>query len=200
MPAKLVARISGHSTRVGATQDLAILDIDLVAITQAGGWKSTRMLLQYAEKINAARSGMARPVAPERKADVMLEHFQWLVRLEKEGHILVTGGIFMRDGTQSEGLTILRAADWDAAEALAASDPLILAGANSYHIERFRLGAGRITVSVDFSHQSMRLGCSGRHRVHPLPGHGGVSSPRRSESLNAHCLERSAAGRRCMMQ
>jgi uncharacterized protein YciI len=99
-----------------------------------------------------------RPVAPERKADVMLEHFQWLVRLEKEGHILVTGGIFMRDGTQSEGLTILRAADWDAAEALAASDPLILAGANSYHIERFRLGAGRITVSVDFSHQSMRLG------------------------------------------
>ena len=25
-----------------------------------GGWKSTRMPLQYAEKINAARSGMAR--------------------------------------------------------------------------------------------------------------------------------------------
>jgi uncharacterized protein YciI len=71
------------------------------------------------------------PVASERKGDVMLEHFQWLVRLEKEGYILVTGGIFMRDGTQSEGLTILRAADWDAAEALAASDPLILAGANS---------------------------------------------------------------------
>jgi hypothetical protein len=45
---------------VAATQDLAALDIDLVAITQAGGWKSTRMPLQYAEKINAARSGMAR--------------------------------------------------------------------------------------------------------------------------------------------
>ena len=43
-----------------ATQDLAALDIDLAAITQAGGWKSTRMPLQYAEKINAARSGMAR--------------------------------------------------------------------------------------------------------------------------------------------
>jgi hypothetical protein len=28
---------SGHSTRVGATQDLAALDIDLAAITQAGG-------------------------------------------------------------------------------------------------------------------------------------------------------------------
>ncbi|MDP9087751.1 MAG: tyrosine-type recombinase/integrase [Pseudomonadota bacterium] len=62
MPARYVALVSGHSTRVGATQDLAALDIDLAAITQAGGWKSTRMPLQYAEKINAARSGMARAV------------------------------------------------------------------------------------------------------------------------------------------
>jgi hypothetical protein len=63
MPKRIVDRVSGHSTRVGATQDLAALDIDLAAITQAGGWKSTRMPLQYAEKINAARSGMARAAA-----------------------------------------------------------------------------------------------------------------------------------------
>jgi integrase len=60
LPKRLVDQVSGHSTRVGATQDLATLDIDLAAITQAGGWKSTRMPLQYAEKINAPRSGMAR--------------------------------------------------------------------------------------------------------------------------------------------
>jgi integrase len=60
MPERLVNHVSGHSTRVGATQDLAALDIDLATITQAGGWKSRRMPLQYAEKINAARSGMAR--------------------------------------------------------------------------------------------------------------------------------------------
>jgi integrase len=63
MPGRFVDQISGHSTRVGAAQDLAALDIDLAAITQAGGWKSTRMPLQYAEKINAARSGMARAAA-----------------------------------------------------------------------------------------------------------------------------------------
>jgi hypothetical protein len=63
MPARFVAEVSGHSTRVGAAQDLAELDIDLVAITQAGGWKSPRMPLQYPEKINAARSGMARAAA-----------------------------------------------------------------------------------------------------------------------------------------
>jgi integrase len=60
MPERIVDRISGHSTRVGATQDLAALDIDLAAITQAGGWKSTRMPLQYGERIIAAKSGMAR--------------------------------------------------------------------------------------------------------------------------------------------
>jgi integrase len=63
MPAKAVRRVSGHSTRVGAAQDLAALDIDLTAITQAGGWKSTRMPLQYAEKVNTERSAMARAAA-----------------------------------------------------------------------------------------------------------------------------------------
>jgi hypothetical protein len=60
MPDRIVGRVSGHSTRVGATQDLAALDIDLAAITQAGGWKSTRMPLQYAERIAASRSAMAK--------------------------------------------------------------------------------------------------------------------------------------------
>jgi integrase len=60
MPERYLKLVSGHSTRVGATQDLAALDIDLAAITQAGGWKSTRMPLQYAEKINTVRSGMAK--------------------------------------------------------------------------------------------------------------------------------------------
>ena len=60
IPEWFVGRVSGHSTRVGATQDLATLDIDLAAITQAGAWKLTRMPLQYAEKIDAARSGIAR--------------------------------------------------------------------------------------------------------------------------------------------
>jgi integrase len=37
LPERFVDQVSGHSTRVGATQDLAALDIDLAAITQAGG-------------------------------------------------------------------------------------------------------------------------------------------------------------------
>lgn len=69
MPERFVAEVSGHSTRVGAAQDLAALDIDLAGITQAGGWKSTRMPLQYAERFNAARSGMARAAAATGRDD-----------------------------------------------------------------------------------------------------------------------------------
>jgi integrase len=43
------------------------------AITQAGGWKSTRMPLQYAEKINAARSGMARAAAATGRDEAVSE-------------------------------------------------------------------------------------------------------------------------------
>jgi hypothetical protein len=50
MPARSVAHVNGPSTRVGAAQDLAELDIDLAAITEAAAWKSTRMPLQYAER------------------------------------------------------------------------------------------------------------------------------------------------------
>ena len=71
MPERYVGLVSGHSTRVGAAQDLAALDIDLAAITQAGGWKSTRMPLQYAEKINAARSGMAKVATISGRNDVL---------------------------------------------------------------------------------------------------------------------------------
>ncbi len=73
MPARFVAEVSGHSTRVGAAQDLAELYIDLAAITQAGGWKSTRMPLQYAEMFNAARSGMARAAAATGRDELVSE-------------------------------------------------------------------------------------------------------------------------------
>jgi len=73
MPERYVAQVSGHSTRVGATQDLAALDVDLAAITQAGGWKATRMPLRYAEKIDVARSGMARAAAASGRDNIAFD-------------------------------------------------------------------------------------------------------------------------------
>jgi integrase len=55
-----VARLSGHSMRVGAAQDMAAAGIDLVAIMHAGGWKSPEMVMRYIEHMNVQKSGMAR--------------------------------------------------------------------------------------------------------------------------------------------
>jgi hypothetical protein len=60
MAEKQIGRVSGHSVRVGATQDLLALNIDLGSVMQAGRWKSTRMPMRYGEEVLAARRGMAR--------------------------------------------------------------------------------------------------------------------------------------------
>jgi integrase len=60
MPADQVAQVSGHSIRVGATQDLLALNIDLASVMQAGRWKTNRMPMRYGEHVLAARGGMAR--------------------------------------------------------------------------------------------------------------------------------------------
>jgi integrase len=65
MPAEEVARVSGHSIRVGATQDLLALNIDLASVMQAGRWKTNRMPMRYGERVLAARSGMARAAAEQ---------------------------------------------------------------------------------------------------------------------------------------
>jgi integrase len=53
-------RISGHSARVGAAQDLLALNIELSSVMQAGRWKDTRMPMRYGERILAGRGAMAR--------------------------------------------------------------------------------------------------------------------------------------------
>lgn len=55
-----VKRLSGHSMRVGAAQDMAAGGIDLGAIMHAGGWKSPEMVMRYIEHMDVAKSGMAR--------------------------------------------------------------------------------------------------------------------------------------------
>ena len=49
--------MSGHSTRVGAAQDMIACGIELPAILQAGRWKSTTMVNRYGERLLTHRSG-----------------------------------------------------------------------------------------------------------------------------------------------
>ena len=59
LPEEVVERISGHSTRVGAAQDMVAGGIGMAAILQAGRWKTSAMVNRYGERLLARRSGAA---------------------------------------------------------------------------------------------------------------------------------------------
>ena len=59
LPAEVVERISGHSVRVGAAQDMVAEGIGMASILHAGRWKSTAMVHRYGERLLARRSGAA---------------------------------------------------------------------------------------------------------------------------------------------
>ncbi|MEM8501378.1 MAG: tyrosine-type recombinase/integrase [Pseudomonadota bacterium] len=51
--------IGGHSTRVGAAQEMVEQDIDAAKIMLAGRWSSLKMVTHYSKRINAKKGGMA---------------------------------------------------------------------------------------------------------------------------------------------
>ncbi len=59
LPEESVERISGHSARVGAAQDMVACGIGMPAILQAGRWKTPAMVNRYGERLLARRSGAA---------------------------------------------------------------------------------------------------------------------------------------------
>jgi integrase len=68
LPEEEYGRISGHSARVGAAQDLLALNIDLSSVMQAGRWRDTRMPMRYGEKVLASRGAMARAAKSQGRA------------------------------------------------------------------------------------------------------------------------------------
>ncbi|TXN81102.1 tyrosine-type recombinase/integrase [Methylobacterium sp. WL8] len=59
---KLTRLPSGHSTRVGATQDMFAAGFELLEVMQAGSWKTPAMPARYGEPLRAQR-GAARKLA-----------------------------------------------------------------------------------------------------------------------------------------
>ncbi len=59
---KLARVPSGHSTRVGATQDMFAAGFELLEVMQAGSWKTPAMPARYGERLRAQR-GAARKLA-----------------------------------------------------------------------------------------------------------------------------------------
>ena len=63
-----VARVSGHSSRVGAAQDMVRIGLELPAIMQSGRWKTAEMVARYTRRLDARRSGAAKLAVAQDRA------------------------------------------------------------------------------------------------------------------------------------
>jgi hypothetical protein len=55
-----IERLAAHSTRIGATHDLAANGIDLTSIMHSGGWTDPKMPRYYTRELTVRESGLAR--------------------------------------------------------------------------------------------------------------------------------------------
>jgi integrase len=58
-----IAEISGHSTRIGACQDMVRYGADIAGAMQAGRWKTTAMVSRYCEGLDLKRGAVAQVAA-----------------------------------------------------------------------------------------------------------------------------------------
>ncbi len=93
-------------------------------------------------------------VDPSRIPPVMLEHYQWIIGLEKADKVLLSGPLYKKSDGPGVGMTVLRVDSFEDAEAIAATDPFVIAGAMTFEIERWQINEGRVNMSIDFSDQT----------------------------------------------
>jgi len=101
---------------------------------------------------------VTRPVRSPEIAKRLQEHLDHQVELEKRGIMFAAGPLYPRDSDIPEaGMFVLRANSFEEADAICKEDPLHKAGLRTYTIQKWRLNEGRITVTVDFSDQTMKI-------------------------------------------
>lgn len=77
------------------------------------------------------------------------EHIAWLLGLERDGVLFLSGPLLSGPGTgPGSGVTVLRAADQDEAESIAARDPFVLTGLRTFTVHQWRLNEGSIGVRL----------------------------------------------------
>lgn len=77
------------------------------------------------------------------------EHVAWLLKLEAEGTVFLSGPLVSGPGTgPGSGVTVLRAASADDAEATAATDPFVVHGLRTFQVFAWRVNEGAISIQL----------------------------------------------------
>jgi uncharacterized protein len=101
---------------------------------------------------------ITRPVRSPEIAKRLGDHLAHQVELERRGILFAAGPLYSRDSNLPEaGMFVLRANSFEEAEAIAATDPLHVAGLRTYTIQKWRLNEGSITVTINYSDQTARI-------------------------------------------
>ncbi len=95
---------------------------------------------------------MSRPAQGTSRDDieaVIPHHLRWLLALEADGRVLVSGPLLDGPGVgPGSGVTVLRARDAREASQIAARDPFVIAGLRAFDVFRWRLNEGSISVTI----------------------------------------------------
>jgi uncharacterized protein YciI len=77
------------------------------------------------------------------------EHVAWLLRLEHDQVLFLSGPLLSGPGTgPGSGATVIRADDEQAATRIAAGDPFVRAGLRTFAVHRWRLNEGSVGIRV----------------------------------------------------
>jgi uncharacterized protein YciI len=95
---------------------------------------------------------LRRTIKPEIQRDSLGDHLQWMIGAEKAGHIFLSGPVAPRDGaTALDGLTLIRAATLQDAEAIAQGDPFVARGIVAFEMREWTANEGALSLTVTLS-------------------------------------------------
>lgn len=99
------------------------------------------------------------PVVPHDQVMAQMDkHLARQVQLEKDGIMFGAGPLFDPGSDRPVGgMIVVRANSFEEAEAIAKADPMHASGVRSYKIQRWMLNEGSVTVTVNYSDQTMKL-------------------------------------------
>jgi uncharacterized protein len=102
---------------------------------------------------------ISKPVVPPEKLQLYLSaHLEYMIELEKRGHVFASGPLSDGDGPPTGlGLTVLRASDAQEARALAEADPFFVNGLRTFELKEWTVMEGTLGLRVNLSDQSIEV-------------------------------------------
>ncbi len=102
---------------------------------------------------------ISRPLAsPEQLQPVLAAHLEYMIGLEKRGHVFASGPLANGEGPPSgQGLTILRAESAKEARSLAEGDPFFVAKLRTFELKEWTVMEGTLGLRVNLSDQSIEV-------------------------------------------